>query len=102
VNAIRGHSGTLAQPTDRSTECENRLVPLSAWLRIGWLALAADFLYWWLGGAGPLDDAPGRPISQLHAALNVVLYFGGAVLFLVLLVLSWLRWRANERERALN
>jgi len=50
------------------------------------------------GGAGPLDDA-GPPISGWHATLNEVLYFGGWVLFLVLLVLSYLLWRVNERER---
>lgn len=71
---------------------------LRAWLRIGWLALAADFAYWMFGGAGPLDDA-GPPISRWHATLNAVLYFGGGVLFLILLVLSYLRWRVNERER---
>jgi len=72
-------------------------VSLSAWLRIGWFALAADVAYWWLGGAGQLDDV--ESISQWHAILNEVLYFGGLVLFVVLLVLSWLLWRVNERER---
>ena len=71
---------------------------LSAWLRIGWLALAADVAYWIFGGAGPLDDA-GPPISSWHATLNAFLYFGGWVVLLVLLVLSYLRWRVNERER---
>jgi hypothetical protein len=73
-------------------------VSLSAWLRLGWLVLAADVAYWMFGGAGPLDDG-GPPISSWHATLNEVLYFGGWVLFLVLLVLSYLRWRVNERER---
>jgi hypothetical protein len=73
-------------------------VSLSAWLRIGWLALAADVAYFMFGGAGPLDDA-GPPISGWHATLNEVLYFGGWVLFLVLLVLSYLLWRVNECER---
>jgi hypothetical protein len=70
---------------------------LSAWIRIGWLVLAADFVYWMFGGAGPLDDA--GYISSWHATLNEVLYFGGWILFLVLLVLSYLLWRVNERER---
>jgi hypothetical protein len=71
---------------------------LSTALRLGWLVLAADFAYFWLGGAGPLDDAPGPPISDWHATLNAILYFGGGVLFVVLLVLSLLLWHANERE----
>jgi hypothetical protein len=50
------------------------------------------------GSAGPLDDS-WPPISSWHAALNRVLYFGGWVLFFVLLVLSYLLWRVNERER---
>lgn len=72
---------------------------LGAWVRVGWLALAADFLYWRLGGAGLLDDNEGN-IPQWHGILNAVLWYGGLLLFLVLLVLSWLLWRVNERERA--
>jgi hypothetical protein len=64
---------------------------------LGWFALAADVAYWWLGGAGQLDDV--ESISPWHAILNEVLYFGGLVLFVVLLVLGWLLWRVNERER---
>jgi hypothetical protein len=73
-------------------------VSISAWLRIGWLAFAADVAYWMFGGAGPLDDG-GPPVSSWHATLNAILYFGGAVLFLVLLVLSYLVWRVNEGAR---
>jgi heme/copper-type cytochrome/quinol oxidase subunit 2 len=70
----------------------------SAWLRIGWIALAADVAYFMFGGAGALDDS-GPPISSWHATLNAFLYFGGGVLLLVLLVLSYLLWRVNERAR---
>jgi hypothetical protein len=35
-------------------------------------------------------------IPLWHGILNVVLWYGGALLFFVLLILSW---RANERER---
>jgi D-alanyl-lipoteichoic acid acyltransferase DltB (MBOAT superfamily) len=73
-------------------------VSLSAWVRVGWLALAADFLYWRLGGSGPLDDNEGS-VPQWHSILNAVLWYGGALLFVVLLVVSYLLWRANERER---
>jgi hypothetical protein len=73
---------------------------LSAWLRVGWLALAADFAYWRFG-VGALDDNE-QPISQWHGVLNGVLWYGGLLLFVVLLVLSLLLWRANERERTRN
>lgn len=73
-------------------------MPLSGWVRAGWLALAADFLYWRLGGAGPLDDNEGN-VPQWHGILNAVLWYGGGLLFVVLLALSYLLWRANQRER---
>jgi hypothetical protein len=76
-------------------------VSLRTWLRIGWLALAADFAYWLFGGAGAFDDS-GPPISRWHGTLNEFLYFGGWVLFFVLVVLSYLLWRINERERTGN
>ena len=63
-----------------------------------WLALAADFLYF---GFGVTRDDNEPAISQLHGILNAVLWYGGWVLFVVLLILSWLRWRVNERERTL-
>lgn len=73
------------------------LASLRLVLQIGWLALFADILYWTLGGAGQLDDV--ESISQSHATLNEVLYYGGLALFLLLLLLSWLRWRINQREQ---
>jgi hypothetical protein len=79
------------------SECEHIFVSLRAWLWIGWLTLAADFAYWRFG-VGTLDDNE-EPISYRHGVLNAVLWYGGLLLFLVLLVLSWLLWRANERER---
>ena len=59
--------------------------------------MAADVAYFLLGGTGQLDDV--QSISQWHALLNGILYFGGFVLLFVLLVLSYLLWRVNERER---
>lgn len=68
---------------------------LSALLRLGWFALAADFAYWlW-----ELRQPEEQHLSSWHATLNIVLYYGGALLFLVLLIVSWIVWRANERER---
>ena len=70
---------------------------LSAWLRIGWLVLAADFVYWlWLMG----QPEPGP--EGWWGRLNIVLYFGGALLFVVLLIVSLIVWRVNERERTLS
>jgi hypothetical protein len=94
---LRGHSGTLAQAKDLSAECENGRMSLSAWLRIGWFIMAADVAYFLLGGTGQLDDT--QSISQWHERLNGVLWYGGALLFFVLLILSYLSWRVNERER---
>jgi hypothetical protein len=59
--------------------------------------MAADVAYFLSGGTGQLDDV--QSISQWHATLNGVLYFGGFVLLFVLFVLGWLLWRVNERER---
>ncbi len=72
---------------------------LSGWLKLGWLALAADAVYWLFGGAGAFDDS-GPPISDAHAAMNAVLYFGGWLLFAVLVVVSYLVWRVNAGPRA--
>ena len=89
----QGHSGTLAQANDLSAECENRLVSLSAWLRIGWLVLLADVVYWlWLTGH---TGEPGP--EGWWGYLNILLYWGGTFLFVVLLI-SYLVWRVNQRE----
>ena len=64
-----------------------------------WLTRAGSgLLYWRLGGAGPLDDNEGN-IPRWHGILNTVSWYGGALLFVALLVLSYLLWRANQRER---
>ena len=71
---------------------------LSAWLRIGWLVLAADVVYfgWMMGHTGE----PGP--EGWSGYLNIFLYWGGALLFIVLLIVSLIVWRANERERTLG
>jgi hypothetical protein len=73
-------------------------VSVGAWLRIGWLVWAADVVYfgWMMGHTGE----PGP--EGWWGRLNIVLYFGGAVLFVVLLIVSLIVWRATERERTLN
>ncbi len=71
---------------------------LRAWLRVGWLVLAADAVYWRFG-VGPLDDNE-QPISHWHGVLNAVTWYGGGIVFLVVLILHWIRWRENEPERA--
>ena len=61
------------------------------WLALGWIALVADYVYWvWQLGRSENDE-----ISSWHAWLNVVLYFGAPVFFVVLLVFSalWLKDR---------
>jgi hypothetical protein len=71
---------------------------LGAWLRIGWLVLAADVVYWlWMTGH------IGEPGPQgWWGTLNVFLYYGGALLFVVLLVVSLLVRHADERERSVS
>lgn len=68
---------------------------LSALLRVGGLVLAADFAYWLWQLRQPEDEQ----LPSWQASLNIVLY-GGALLLVVLLIVSLLVWRANERERA--
>jgi hypothetical protein len=70
-------------------------VSLSAWLRLGWLVLAADFVYWMWELRQPED----QQLSGWHATLNIFLYYGGGILFVVLLVLSVLVWRVNQHHR---
>jgi hypothetical protein len=73
-------------------------VSLGTWLRPGWLVLAADVAYWlW-----QLRQAEEQQLSSWHATLNIFLYWGGALLFVVLLIVSLIVWRANERERTLS
>lgn len=67
---------------------------LSAWLRIGWLVLVADVVYFgWL--MGQLEE-PGP--EGWWGSLNIFLYWGGALLFLVLLIVSYIDWRMKQRE----
>lgn len=68
---------------------------LSAWLRIGWLLLLADVVYWlWLMGHA------GEPGPEgWWGYLNILLYWGGAFLFIVLLVVSYIVWRVNQRDQ---
>jgi cytochrome c-type biogenesis protein CcmH/NrfG len=71
-------------------------VSLSTWLRLGWLAVAADFLYWiW-----ELRQPEEQQLSSWHADLNVALYYGGALLFVALLLVSYVAWRVNQRHRS--
>jgi hypothetical protein len=84
--------------TNRPLSAKIALVTLSAWLRIGWLVLAADAVYfgWMLGHTGE----PGP--EGWWGTLNIFLYYGGALLFVVLLIVSLLVWHANERRRTLS
>lgn len=74
------------------------LVSLRAWVRLGWFALATDVVYWYWD----LGQSEDRALSTWHAVLNSVLYFGGGVLFVVLLILSPLAWRGNRRTHDLQ
>ncbi|HZS30452.1 MAG TPA: hypothetical protein VFA37_04285 [Gaiellaceae bacterium] len=65
---------------------------LSGWLRVGWSALAADAGYWIWEGRQPEEQR----LSGWHADLNIVLYFGGGILFVVLLLAGYLVWRARQ------
>ncbi|HLX32727.1 MAG TPA: hypothetical protein VKR79_08155 [Gaiellaceae bacterium] len=68
---------------------------LGAWLRLGWLLVAADVAYWlW-----ELRQPEEQQLSASHADLNIFLYYGGALAFVALLILSYVVWRANQRDR---
>ena len=66
----------------------------NGWIRLGWLVLAADFAYW----SWQLRQPEEQQLSSWHAVLNIVLYYGGAALFVVLLCVSYITWRLNQRE----
>lgn len=69
---------------------------LRPWLRAGWLLVLADIVYWlWLMGHA---DEPGP--QGWWGTLNIFLFYGGALVFVLLVVVSLLAWRANERQRA--
>jgi hypothetical protein len=70
-------------------------VPTHRWLRLGWLILAADFAYWMWEGRQPEE----QQLSTWHAGLNAFLYYGGAILFVGLLLASYVAWRVNQRAR---
>lgn len=68
---------------------------LNALLRLGWLVLAADFLYWlW-----ELRQPEEQRLSSWHATLDIVLYWGGGLLFVIVLLVSYVVWRVNQRGR---
>jgi hypothetical protein len=69
-------------------------VSVTAWLRLGWLVLAADFAYWLWQLRQPED----QELSSWHATLNILLYWGGAFLLVLLLVVSYMVWRVKQRE----
>jgi hypothetical protein len=48
-------------------------VAFTRWLRIGWLIVAADFLYWISGLAYRGEE---QQMSDRHATFNTVTYFG--------------------------
>jgi hypothetical protein len=70
-------------------------VPLTRWLRIGWLVLLADVLYWISPVAGRDGDLP---MADWHARFNTVTFFGGWILFALLLLGSYIAWVAKQRE----
>jgi hypothetical protein len=71
-------------------------VSRDVWLRVGWLALAADVGYW-IWQMGHADAESGLP--TWHAVFNVVTVIGGCVLFAALLLGTYIVWRVNQRER---
>jgi hypothetical protein len=74
-------------------------VTFTQWLRVGWLILVADFLYWISGVA---YKGEGHPPSDWHATFNTVTFFGGWILFGLLLLgefIVWFSaWAAKQRE----
>jgi hypothetical protein len=64
-------------------------------LRTGWLVFAGDvaFLLW------SIQRYDERHLSAWHVRLDEVAYYGGALLFVVLIVLSisWSRVQARDR-----
>jgi len=48
-------------------------VTFTRWLRVGWLFLVADFLYW----ISPVAYTDGvLPMADWHASFTTVTYFG--------------------------
>jgi hypothetical protein len=70
-------------------------VTLTRWLRVGWLILSADVLYWISGVAYKGEE---EPLADWQATLNSITYFGGLILFALLLVGSYIDWRRKQRE----
>lgn len=67
---------------------------LSGWIRLGWFLMAADVAYWlW-----ELRQPEEQQLSSWHVALNIALVLGGAILLVVLLLVSYVAWRVNQRE----
>ena len=64
------------------------------WLRIGWLIVAADFLYWISGFAYGGEE---QQMSDWHATVNTVTYLGGWLLVGLLLVGELIVWLAKPR-----
>jgi hypothetical protein len=65
-------------------------VSLSAWFHIGLLLVAADVVYFvWMMAR------TGKPPKGGWAQINLFLYWGGALVFVVILSASLLIWHAN-------
>jgi hypothetical protein len=71
-------------------------VAFARWLRIGWLIVAADFLYWISGLAYRGEE---QPMSDWHATFNTVTYFGGWILVGLLVLGELIAWAVKPRER---
>ena len=101
---VRTAKGTLAQPTDLSFQAAEpglrrritTLVSMRAWLRAGWLVLLADVAYW-IWQMGHVNAESGLP--RWHVAFNLATVVGGAILFVALLLGSYVVWRLNQNER---
>lgn len=66
---------------------------LKALLGLGWLVLVGDVVYW----TWELGQDEEQQLSTWHADLNEILFYGAPILFLLLLCLSYLAWRINQR-----
>jgi hypothetical protein len=70
-------------------------VSFKRWLRVGWLVLIADVVYW-IWQMGQVNAVGGLP--TWHVVLNIVTVIGGCVLFAVLLLSSYVGWRGKQSE----